>query len=622
MLVVFPYSAKDQDQAVRLAEWIQELGPYPEHRALIVRDHRCDLARTQAILMALTGSRFGTVETKNVTDDAYDRWPDSANVMFRNAAKHIEFSSKTPFLWMEPDAIPLKAGWLDAIEEEYLRIGKPFMGDRVEVADVPLHMSGVAVYPGVMSAHAGLAYLAQDIAWDVAASMQIVPQAHFTNLIEHSWKRDAVTKEYLNVTFESWEQVEREISKEAVIYHASKDGSVIRVLREHNLPVPVLAETMWTPQKSASEDLRTIGEARESISVATNESSPPPAAQNRPLGGQSIHDQPSPVQTCDIFIKSYPADYPWLKYCLRSVAKFIAGVRQVELVTPAPDDKEWWDVSLAMNLHVRKREEYGQDGYLSQQIFKLYADTFSDADLFLYIDSDTIFTRPVTPKTYFNFLSGKIAWMMTPWAKTETPWKPIVEKFLGQPVEFEFMRRHPTLVPRWLLVALRSFCASKHGVTLDKYVMSQPHRAFSEFNVLGAFAYAFHRDKFHWVNTEEVPEKEWPELTVRQEFSWGGLTDEIKAEFEKILSKSKPATTTETHANGDPIVAAMPQQVPWQSREQSTEEIRTIAERLKEFMGNSVYTRRVRDVLHETGVIQLPYRFKKRKGKWKRKAKV
>lgn len=602
MLVVFPYSTKDQSQASRLAKWIQEIGPYPNHRVLIVRDHRCDPFIDGDIFDALSQS-FGQTNRKDVTDDAYDRWPDSANVMFRNAAKHIEFTTKNPFFWIEPDAIPLKEGWLDAIEAEYLRIGKPFMGDRVEVADVPLHMSGIGVYPGVMSAHAGLAYLAQDIAWDCAASAQIVPLAHFTNLVEHSWKRDATTKEYLNVTFESWEQVEREISKESVIYHASKDGSLIRVLREQR-----------------------NGPCKE-LSVAPAE----PVEIITPSADVIRADSASPIT--DIFIKSYPADYPWLNYCLRSIQKYASGIRQIILVTPKPIPgsaesialyvydilKDYIDLPDPVSIQAIEAQEYGQDGYLSQQIFKLYADTFSDADQLLFIDSDTIFTRPVTPQTYFK--DGRIEWMMTPWAKTDTPWQPIVEKFLGQPVEFEFMRRHPTLVPRWLLIAVREFCLKQHGVPLDQYVMSQPHRAFSEFNVLGAFANAFHRDKFHWVNTEEVPESEWPELTVLQKFSWGGLTDEIKAEFELILSESKPVAT-ETNGAGPSIVSALPQQVPWESREQSTEEIKAIAERLAQFMGTSVQTRRVRDILHETGVIQLPYRYKQRKGKWKRKAKA
>lgn len=236
---------------------------------------------------------------------------------------------------------------------------------------------------------------------------------------------------------------------------------------------------------------------------------------------------------CDIFIKTYPADYEWLKYCCRSINKFAAGFRKTVII--APDERhdsegyEW-----------QQRHEYGLgnprfDGYLSQQVFKLNADTFSDAEFILHIDSDTIFTRPVTPETYFT--NDKIDWMMTPYSMIETPWQPITEKFLGQPVEFEFMRRPPQMLPHWLYAALRERCVKRNGRTLDQYVMEQPYRAFSEYNALGAFAYYFYRDKFNWINTVQVPESEWPTLTVLQKYSHGGLTPEIVAEFEHILAQ-------------------------------------------------------------------------------------
>lgn len=245
---------------------------------------------------------------------------------------------------------------------------------------------------------------------------------------------------------------------------------------------------------------------------------------------------------CDIFIKTYPTDYPWLKYCLRSIGKFASEFRKTVIVSPAPYHDS---IGLGFDWVWQERHEYGLgnprfDGYLSQQVFKLYADTFTDdADYILHIDSDTIFTRPVTPETYFT--DGKIDWMMTPHAMIETPWQPITEKFLGMPapfsVSFEFMRRPPQMIPRWLYASLREFCVQKHGCTLSEYIMKQPYRAFSEYNALGAFAFYFHHDKFNWINTAEVPENEWPPLTVLQKYSHGGLTPEIVAEFEQILSQ-------------------------------------------------------------------------------------
>src|SRR5262249_42897707 len=136
---------------------------------------------------------------------------------------------------------------------------------------------------------------------------------------------------------------------------------------------------------------------------------------------------------------------------------------------------------------------------------------------------------------------GKLNWMMTPYDKTATPWKSITEKFLKQPVEFEFMRRFPIIIPRWLHWEVRAFCEREHKLQIEKYIMQQPYRAFSEFNALGAYAYAFHRDKFNWINTEEVPPEKWPVLTVDQRYSHGGLNEKIKQEWEEILSRDSVA---------------------------------------------------------------------------------
>lgn len=478
MLVVFPYSAKDQDQAVRLAEWIRELGPNKSHRVLIVRDRRCDLEHDKAILAAL-GQTFAAVETMTVNDDAYDSWPESANTMFRNAAKHIEFTKKEPFLWLEPDVAPLKEGWLDAIAAAYVEAvaaGKHFMGDRVEVENVPLHMSGIAVYPGIMSNFAGLAYLAQDIAWDCAAAAQIVPQAHFTNLILHAWKHPSFT---------SWEMVEREIlafKPEAVLFHADKSSGLIDRLRERrNLSESPALQGDHRPEKplclkvGESPDAGTGTDA--CLTDVASGSSAPPA--------QFI---------CDIFIKTYPPDYPWLKYCVRSIDKFCSRFREVIII--APDDK--CPVPNYPHRLIVEPEAEGIDGYLWQGALKATAHHYTDAPYILHVDSDCIFTKQVTPEAFF--VDGKPFWLYSPYSKVEVPWQPITEKFIRHPVENEYMRRMPCLIPRFVHEELEAFCLALHNKKVHDYVMQQPHRAWSEFNALGAIAWDKFRDHFTWIN--------------------------------------------------------------------------------------------------------------------------
>lgn len=225
MKVIFPYSLRDQEQAVRLAKWIKELGGYEGHSVLVVRDHRASPEAGEVLKTA------GFADWKEIVirDDAYDHWPESCNLMFRRAAKQVEYTTREPFLWLEPDAAPLEEGWLDAIEAEYKQAGKPFSGDFVHLNEPEFrnHMSGVAVYSGRMSHHAGEALMAHEVAWDVVGASQIIPQMHKSKLILHRWKHP---------TFENWQQVEERIfavKPEAVLFHASKDGSLLHLLRQN-----------------------------------------------------------------------------------------------------------------------------------------------------------------------------------------------------------------------------------------------------------------------------------------------------------------------------------------------------------------------------------------------------
>lgn len=623
MTVVTAFHPGDADQALRQAEWLQEIVGAKGHGLILIRDTRCSPEITEQIRETFALS-YDSVQVHDFVDH-YRHWPESPNEVFAMAARHMAALGKSWF-FCEPDCVFLKAGALNEIESEYeraLKAGKFFLGDLVTAAKagVPLdrkfdvHMSGNAVYPADMFKHAGFALIANELAFDVAAASQILPQMQESELIVHRWKHPPFT---------SWEQVQADIfdkKPKACLFHADKTGSLYPLLREHNI------SPVECPNQS---------------------------------GGEAVRRALEPDVTCDIFIKTYPPDYPWLEYCLRSVQKFAHGFNALIIAAP---DEEWLkvcddppliidrpDLPLAHRQFIKEET----DGYLGQQVAKLYADGHSASGCILFTDSDTIFTRPVTPETYFT--DGRIDWLMTPWAKTETPWQPITEKFLGRPVEFEFMRRMPFMIPRWLLQAMRQFCEQQHGMTLDKYVMSQPHRAFSEFNCLGAFAYAFHRDKFHWINTEEVPADQWPPLTVRQEHSWGGLHQDIIGQFEIILSESSEPdpvpvggtgihgiectclkrdfpcpfhfrdnetrlVLSESHSTTETILLTSPGQTPWESKEQSLSEIRTLAERLKNFCDLPSHVCAVRLELHNAGVIVLPYRFKRRKGKWKRKAK-
>jgi len=224
MLAVLSYCPKDEQQALRLALWIEELGGARGHRMLLLRDQRCTSGEVETALWR----SFDGVEVLPYVDH-FNAWPSSPSYCFALAARHIAATRNEPFCWLEPDVVPTRPGWLDAIADEYRSAGKPFLGDYVTVpnTDTPPHCSGIAVYPSPLVEYAGMALIAGEHAWDIIASEQIVPQMHRSELILHRWKHEPFT---------SWGQFEREVlavKPRCALFHADKSFSLPPLLREH-----------------------------------------------------------------------------------------------------------------------------------------------------------------------------------------------------------------------------------------------------------------------------------------------------------------------------------------------------------------------------------------------------
>jgi hypothetical protein len=141
-------------------------------------------------------------------------------------------TTRQPFLFMEPDAIPLCEGWIDQIEAEYRACGSPFMGDFVDLSNSSIpggidHMSGIAVYDCNLSVHAPRLFNCtngkEEFAWDIWAASDIIPKMHKTGLIQHDWrgsgdKPHQWRKNNVDPSF---------VNKGAVIYHPDKRGVLL-----------------------------------------------------------------------------------------------------------------------------------------------------------------------------------------------------------------------------------------------------------------------------------------------------------------------------------------------------------------------------------------------------------
>lgn len=94
-------------------------------------------------------------------------------------------------------------------------------------------MTGNAIYPRNLARVAPTALIIEKTAWDCGAAHEIIPQAFFTIKIQHV---------YGNETFPTWKEVERIVRTEAVLFHQSKDGTLIARLRERRIAEAHLAK--------------------------------------------------------------------------------------------------------------------------------------------------------------------------------------------------------------------------------------------------------------------------------------------------------------------------------------------------------------------------------------------
>lgn len=148
-------------------------------------------------------------------------WPMGQNMTFQQILwLHVHKKLEGPFLWCEPDCIPVKPDWLDMLFGEYERSRKPFMGGLVESfvqngVRVPKHMTGNGIYPGENSYRLAPTLMeCRGTAWDVYAANQILQNFHdASHLIQHDLEeRNAVD------------------NSNTVLYHPDKEGRMIPLL--------------------------------------------------------------------------------------------------------------------------------------------------------------------------------------------------------------------------------------------------------------------------------------------------------------------------------------------------------------------------------------------------------
>lgn len=229
--VVFPLCQKDGALLLENLKWQTELDGKKDFACVIAGEQG-----TQTRLVELCTKEAARTYA-DVTLSVYPRapkprWPNAPNWVFQHTARYMQRLGD-PWFWMEPDCLALRPGWLTLWNERYFSAGKPLMGFIVPKLG---HCNGTAVYPSNFPALSRKAMTCTDVAWDGLMKPETIHlTAHAPDLMCHVWgikNGKAMDSTGDPAVFTSQANVDAWVNPQAVLFHRSKNTTLIQRLRE------------------------------------------------------------------------------------------------------------------------------------------------------------------------------------------------------------------------------------------------------------------------------------------------------------------------------------------------------------------------------------------------------
>jgi hypothetical protein len=268
ILPVIAYHKGDIDITKKLLTWIKDLhdlGKVDKNRTCLMVSDASISDEEKLVVGKMAKAAFGRARTILVAPSG----PHAPTSVFLAAAEWIYKCVKGPFLWLEPDCIPLSWNWLGDIENAYKVSPMRFMGPLIRQQSDPtlpsVHLTGCSVYPS----DAFLLYdeietlKTANVAWDIESASAIVPRCEDTKLIRHFWGTKEQPPLFVDErkpdSLPNHQAIEFAFRDGAVLFHRSKDGTLIDLLRKKYSTV----ELQPVPEAPAVPEKRKPGRPKE-----------------------------------------------------------------------------------------------------------------------------------------------------------------------------------------------------------------------------------------------------------------------------------------------------------------------------------------------------------------------
>lgn len=229
--VVFPLCQKDGVLLLENLKWQVELDGRKDFDCIIAVEKGTRENLVESCINTASES-YAWVETFFYPRAPKAKWPNAPNWVFQHTARHMHKQS-SPWFWMEPDCLPLQPGWLAIWNQRYFDAAKPIMGFIIPNMG---HCNGTAIYPANFPAICRKAMTCTDVAWDGLMKAETI---HLTenapDLMCQVWgikNGKAMICGGEPAVFHTQSDVDQWVNPKAVLFHRSKNTTLIERLRE------------------------------------------------------------------------------------------------------------------------------------------------------------------------------------------------------------------------------------------------------------------------------------------------------------------------------------------------------------------------------------------------------
>jgi hypothetical protein len=219
----------------------------------------------------------------------------------------------------------------------------------------------------------------------------------------------------------------------------------------------------------------------------------------------------------EILLITFKRHLPWADYCIRSIAKFGSGFSALTILVPHEDVAETsrlTECGLTFPSLVKGYDEWPGKGMIHHMAQIMRADEWCpQADFILHTDSDCIFSEPFSPEDYFVngkpvLMHASFKWLINTQQANLEMWQRAVAAAVGWKPSEETMRRHPAVHPRKIYAKARECIEAHTKMPCDDYIKSCENafpQTFAEFPALGAVAWRFFHNDYHWIDQQREP---------------------------------------------------------------------------------------------------------------------